>query len=133
GQKLEFMRIADKGKGRSAKLYGTIACSKCPFFLIRCTADRSGRKIYRGLHEELIEDMRKRILHDPSKVQLRKELCEHSFGTMKRAFNQGYLLLKGMRKVNGEIGLTMLAHNMRRAINILGAKALINGTTRIRM
>jgi transposase len=128
GQKLWFMRIADKGKGRSANLYGTTACSNCSFFLTRCTADRSGRKIYRGLHEELVEEMRKRIKTDPSKVELRKELCEHPFGTMKRAFNQGYLLLKGVRKVSSEIGLTMLAYNMRRAINILGARALISGT-----
>ena len=69
--------------------------------------------------------MRRRIKDNPSKVELRKELCEHLFGTMKRAFNQGYLLLKGLRKVSGEIGLTMLAYNMRRAINLLGARALI--------
>ena len=59
------------------------------------------------------------------KLNRRKELAEHPFGTMKRAFNQGYLLLKGLRKVNGEVGFTMLAYNMRRAINILGTKTLI--------
>ena len=32
---------------------------------------------------------------------------------MKRAFNQGYLLLKGLRKVKGEVGFTMLAYDMR--------------------
>ena len=52
-------------------------------------------------------------------------MAEHPFGTMKRAFNQGYLLLKGLRKVRGEIGFTMLAYNMRRAINILGVGMLI--------
>jgi hypothetical protein len=45
---------------------------------------------------------------------------------MKGAFNQGYLLLKGLRKVDGEVGFTMLAYNMRRAINILGTTTLIN-------
>ncbi len=49
---------------------------------------------------------------------------EHPFGTMKRAFNQGYLLLKGLRKVKGEVGFTMLAYNIRRAINILGVGML---------
>jgi len=44
---------------------------------------------------------------------------------MKMAFNQGYLLLKGLGKVNGMVGFTMLAYNMRRAMNILGARALI--------
>jgi transposase len=124
GEKLEFMYVMDKGRGRRMRVYGTQACSKCPFFLTGCTADNAGRKIYRGLHEAVVEEMRKRIKDDPSKVELRKELCEHPFGTMKRAFNQGYLLLKGLRKVGGEVGLTMLAYNMRRAINVLGAKAL---------
>ena len=59
------------------------------------------------------------------KVSLRRMLVEHPFGTMKRAFNQGYLLLKGFRKVKGEVGFTLLAYNMRRAINILGVGTLI--------
>ena len=45
---------------------------------------------------------------------------------MKRAFNQGYLLLRGLRKVRGEVGLTILAYNMRRAINILGTRRLMS-------
>ena len=52
-------------------------------------------------------------------------MVEHPFGTIKRAFNQGYLLLKGLRKVKGDIGFTMLAYNMRRAINILGVGTLV--------
>ncbi len=131
GQKLEFIKIMDKGKDRQMRVYGTTACSECPFFLTKCTLDRTGRKIYRGLDEKFVEEMRERIKDDPSKVELRKELCEHPFGTMKRAFNQGYLLLKGLRKVNGEIGLTMIAYNLRRAINVLGARALINGVAQI--
>ena len=60
------------------------------------------------------------------KLSLRREIVEHPFGTMKRAFNQGYLLLKGFRKVKGEVGFTMLAYNIRRAINVLGVEALIS-------
>ena len=59
------------------------------------------------------------------KLRLRRMLVEHPFGTMKRAFNQGYVLLKGLRKVKGEVGFTMLAYNMRRVINIFGVGALI--------
>ena len=44
---------------------------------------------------------------------------------MKRAFNQGYLLLKGLRTVRGEVGFTMLAYNMRRVINIFGIGLLM--------
>ena len=50
---------------------------------------------------------------------MRKKIVEHPFGMMKRAFNQGYLLLRGLKKVNGEVGFTMLAYNMRRVLNIL--------------
>ena len=57
---------------------------------------------------------------EPGSWQCRKSIVEHPFGTMKRAFNQGYLLLKGLRKTAGEVGFTMLAYNMRRVLNILG-------------
>jgi hypothetical protein len=60
------------------------------------------------------------------KVRLRRILAEHPFGTMKRAFNQGYVLLKGLRKVRGEVGFTMLAYNMRRVSNIFGIEGLVS-------
>jgi hypothetical protein len=34
-------------------------------------------------------------------------------------------LLKGLGKVNGELGFAMLAYNMKRAFNILGPKMLM--------
>lgn len=58
------------------------------------------------------------------KLNKRKEIVEHTFGTMKRALNQGYLLLKGLGNGKGEIGSTVLAYNIRRAINVLGTKRL---------
>jgi transposase len=93
----------------------------------KCTKNKIGRTIWRWEHEEILEEMRARLRSPEGlrKLLLRKELCEHPFGTMKRAFNQGYLLLKGLKKVNGGVGFTMLAYNMRRAINILGTSALI--------
>jgi len=93
----------------------------------KCTKNKIGRTIWRWEHEEILEEMRARLRSPEGlrKLLLRKEPCEHPFGTMKRAFNQGYLLLKGLKKVNGGVGFTMLAYNMRRAINILGTSALI--------
>ncbi|MCE8429260.1 MAG: transposase [Candidatus Methanoperedens sp.] len=58
-------------------------------------------------------------------VKKRNCLCEHPFGTIKRGFNQGYLLLKGLRKVGEEMGFTMIAYNLRRVINILGIERLM--------
>jgi hypothetical protein len=69
--------------------------------------------------------MRQRVENNRHKVKMRQWLSEHPFGTMKRGLNQGYLLLKGLAKVAGEISLTILAYNIKRVINILGLPALI--------
>ena len=69
--------------------------------------------------------MRERMRLEPWKVDNRKCIVEHPFGTMKRAFNQGYLLLRGLRKVTGEVGFTMLAYNIRRVLTLLGPQRLM--------
>ncbi len=92
-----------------------------------CTTSSRGRRIYRWEHQEIVEEMDSRMMTAEGREKLwkRKELSEHPFGTMKRAFNQGYLLLKGLRKVKGELGLTMIAYDMRRALNTVGTAKLI--------
>lgn len=46
-----------------------------------------------------MEDMKRRIKLDKEKVKRRQWLTEHIFGTMKRNFNQGYFLMRGIDKV----------------------------------
>jgi hypothetical protein len=88
--------------------------------LTKCTLDKRGRTVWRWEHADVVDEMKERIKLEPEKLAMRKKIVEHPFGTMKRAFNQGYLLLRGLKKVNGEVGFTMLAYNMRRVLNILG-------------
>jgi len=120
---MTFWKGRWKNRGR---LYRTGACVTCPL-RSRCTRNKLGRIIYRSEYQDVIDRLRARQREGEGldKLNKRKEIVEHAFGTMKRAFNQGYLLLKGLTKVNGEIGFTMLAYDMRRAINILGTKRLI--------
>jgi hypothetical protein len=84
--------------------------------------------VFRPEYQDTVDRLKARVscFDGRAKLSLRREIAEHPFGTIKRAFNQGYLLLKGFRKVSGEVGFTMLAYNMRRAINILGVGTLIN-------
>jgi len=56
---------------------------------------------------------------------MRQWLIEHIFGTIKRSFNQGYFLLKSFKKVDAETGLSVLAYNIKRVINIIGLRKLI--------
>ena len=53
------------------------------------------------------------------------KLAEHPFGTVKRVFNQGYFLLRGLSKGSGEMGFTVSAYDTRRDLNILGTRALL--------
>jgi transposase len=119
GNKLVFSYL-DRAHQKNIRVYRTDACFSCKFFMTKCTLNKHGRTLWRWEHAEVLDELRERMLREPEKLALRKRLVEHPFGTMKRAFNQGYLLLKGLRKVSGEVGFTMLAYNMRRVLNILG-------------
>ena len=61
----------------------------------------------------------------PEKLQLRKELAEHPFGTIKRGMGQGYFLMRGKAKVAAEMSITIMAYNMKRAMNIMGVNKMI--------
>jgi transposase len=126
GWEMGFWKRSSKGKDVGGRLYRTRSCFFCSL-RERCTRNKRGRIIYRSEYEGSVERLRARLESSEGKrnLRLRRMLVEHPFGTMKRAFNQGYLLLKGLRKVKGEVGFTMLAYNMRRAINILGVGLLI--------
>lgn len=121
GQRLEFY-LSEVAHGKEIRIYKskTDACFSCPFYMIKCTKNKVGRWVWRWAHQEVIDEMKDRLRKDPGIMDKRKAIVEHPFGTMKRAFNQPYLLLRGLRKVGGEVGFTMIAYNMRRALNILG-------------
>jgi transposase len=125
GNTLPFWKIGGREGGLKGRLYRTTLCSCCPV-RSRCTRNKRGRYIFRSEYDGAVDSLRTRLETSEGKenCRLRRMIAEHPFGTMKRAFNQGYLLLKGLRKVRGEVGFTMLAYNMRRAINILGVATL---------
>jgi transposase len=110
--------------GRTIKNYRTPACGRCAL-QSRCTRNQDGRKLTRWVHEDLLDDMALRLREQPALFRQRKALAEHPFGTMKRGMDQGYFLLKGLRKVRGEFSLTVLAYNLKRVINLLGVPRLL--------
>jgi len=89
------------------------------------------RIVTRRRYEEILEENRKRVKENMDMINKRKELVEHPFGTIKRAFNQSYLLLKRFPKVGAEMSLTMLAYDITRVINIVGLKKLIAEVTTV--
>ena len=77
------------------------------------------------MDEGILEQMSQRVRANPQKLKKRKELAEHPFGTMKRGMQSGYFLMRGIKKVAAEMSLTVLAYNIKRVINILGVKKMI--------
>jgi transposase len=127
GVELPFWKLGGRDDGLKGRLYRTAFCSCCSV-RSKCTRNKRGRYMFRGEFDGAVDRLRARLAtsEGKEKCSLRKTIVEHPFGTIKRAFNQGYLLLKGFRKVKGEIGFTMLAYNLRRVINIFGVGTIMN-------
>ena len=66
-----------------------------------------------------------RIRADKAKQHERMCTSEHLFGTVKWYHGAHYVLCRGKEKVTGELGLSLLAYNLRRAITLVGVPKLI--------
>jgi hypothetical protein len=123
GEALTF-RFQISESGRDVKYYATRACQDCDL-RSKCTRNKRGRRITRWVDEALLEEMQRRVRSDVEKVKKRKRIVEHPFGTMKWSMNQGYFLMRRLPKVRCEMSLTVLAHNIKRVITILGVPKMV--------
>jgi transposase len=121
GKRLRY-RMFDKEK--QARCYWTAACHSCPL-KSQCTTGKGPRKIKRPLGQAAADRMLQRVAQNPEFLELRKQLVEHPFGTIKRSMGQDYFLMRGQKKVRGETSLTLLAYNLKRVIKLLGVDQLI--------
>lgn len=121
GKRLSY-RTFDKEK--QARCYWTEACRSCAL-KSQCTRGKGPRKIKRPLGQAAADRMLQRVAANPQFVELRKQLVEHPFGTIKRQMGQDYFLTRGKEKVRGETSLTLLAYNLKRVIKLLGVDKLI--------
>jgi transposase len=128
----EELTFRGKGKGSNKKeyrLYRTAACGACAL-RAQCTKAKRGRQLRRWIHEEVLERLKARNGAHPELLKKRKELAEHPFGTVKLAMDQGYFLLKGMKKVTTEFSLTVLSYNFKRVLNVCGVEYMISSLKR---
>jgi transposase len=124
GKELSY-RYQTLEQGRQIRTYQISGCKSCGL-KSKCSINKKGiRAIKRWVDEAILEAMARRIAENPEKVELRKCLAEHPFGTIKRAMNQGYFLMRGLNKVGTEVSLTILAYNLKRVINILGVRTMV--------
>jgi transposase len=120
----EELRYRTTDKQKDMRQYKTDSCEMCGQ-KSRCTRGMGPRVIKRHVHETVMEQMAIRVKQNRDKLNLRGGLVEHPWGTIKRSFDQGYFLLRGIEKVGAEMALTGLVYNMTRAFNIVGISRLI--------
>jgi hypothetical protein len=58
-------------------------------------------------------------------MKVRRSTAEHPFGTIKFWMGATHFQMKTLKHVGTEMSLHVLAYNMKRVINILGTKQLI--------
>ena len=121
GKRLSY-RVFDKQK--QVRCYWTAACHSCPL-KSQCTSGKGPRKIKRPLGQDAADRMLQRVAANREFLQLRKQLVEHPFGTIKRQMKRDHFLLRGQEKVTGETSLTLFAYNLKRVINLVGVDKLI--------
>ena len=69
--------------------------------------------------------MQARLDREPERMRARRETIEHPFGTIKSWMGSTHFLTKTLDRVSTEMSLHVLAYNMKRMMNILGTKTLI--------
>ena len=105
------------------KKYTTTACLNCPLKQ-QCTKLKY-RAIERSEYQDAIERNNARVRKSKELYNKRQEIIEHIFGTIKRPWGFNYTLLKGLQKVDGEMGLIFIAYNLRRSMSIFGIEDLL--------
>lgn len=123
GEELPF-RFDTVEKGRHINYYWNNKCKACSL-KPKCTRNKDFRRITRWVYEDILDEMQIRVDANPEMMFKRKCIVEHPFGTLKRSMNQGYFLTKGLTNVKAEFSLSALAYNIKRVINIIGVKGMI--------
>ena len=89
-----------------------------------CTSAKE-RRISRWDHEEILDRLESRMETNPEMMKVRRSTVEHPFGTIKSWMGSTHFQMKTIQRVSTEMSLHVLAYNMKRVINILGTKQLI--------
>jgi transposase len=122
GERLIY-RFTAKEDGKVLHRYWSSACVRCPM-KSRCTTGVY-RRMSRWEHEALLEAAQARLDKRPDMMNIRRTTVEHPFGTLKAWMGATHFLMKTLDRVSTEMSLHVLAYNLKRVMNILGARAVI--------
>lgn len=116
-------RFSSVEKDLTLHTYWADGCGAC-LVKDQCTTGKQ-RRIKRWEHEAVIEAMQRRLDRMPDAMRIRRRTVEHVFGTIKDWMGRSHFLTRRLPNVGTEMSLHVLAYNLKRAIAILGAPALM--------
>jgi len=103
--------------------YWSSNCQTCAL-KSQCTTGKE-RRVTRWEHEAILEAMQERLDCDPEIMRVRRQTVEHPYGTLKLWMGSAHFLTRTLSRVSTEMSLQVLAYNLKRVMNILGVKPLI--------
>ena len=109
--------------GMKINCYYTSVCQSCAL-KAQCTTGKE-RRVRRWEHEGVLDTMQDRLDRNPGKMKQRRSTVEHVYGTLKFWMGSAHFLMKTIKHASTEMSLHVLAYNLRRVINILGAEELM--------
>jgi hypothetical protein len=109
--------------GRKLSRYWSSDCPRCTM-KEQCTPSQY-RRVSRWENEEILESMQERLDQAPDSMRIRRQTVEHPFGTLKLWMGSAHFLTRTLDRVSTEMGLHVLAYNLKRVMKILGSGALI--------
>ena len=116
-------RYTREENGLQIRRYWTSACPECPM-KSRCTPG-DYRRISRWEHERVLDAMQRRLDRQPDAMTLRRSTIEHVFGTLKHWMGMSHFLTRTLEHVGTEMSLHVLAYNIKRVMQVLGAAKAI--------
>jgi transposase len=122
GERLTY-RTTTTDRGKTIRRYWSSACGSCAI-KSQCTNGKE-RRVSRWMHEDVLDRAAKRLRRRPEVMNARRSLVEHPFGTLKSWTNSNHFLTKRLSGVSTETSLQILAYNMKRAINLVGTRKIM--------
>lgn len=116
-------RFSTIERGQTIHKYWSSACPSCPM-RSQCTTSKH-RRITRWEHEDVLDRMQQRLDEMPNALLIRKQTVEHVFGTLKAWMGATHFLTKTLPNVRTEMSLHVLAYNMKRVMQIIGIRPLM--------
>ena len=122
GERLRY-RFDSVEKGKRLWVYERYGCSSCAL-QAQCTT-AAAKRLKRWEHEDILVKAEAELKKHPDAMRQRKALVEHPFSTLKQAMGSTHFLMRRLPNVKAEMSLHVLAYNMKRAINVLGAAKIM--------